>query len=289
MVDGKTIQWFPGHMAKTRRLIAESLKLVDMAVEIVDARIPQSSRNPEIDELLAGKPRMLLLNKADLADPEVNRAWIDYFQNTLSVPALETDCKSGGGLKSFLSSVQKTLSDVLARREEKGMGGKAIRIMVVGIPNCGKSSFINRLAGGKKAQVGDRPGVTRDRQWVNAQGGIELLDTPGVLWPKFDDPEVGKKLAVTGAIKDQIIDVEELAVDFLDLLNRDCYGLVNERYKLADTRGMDGYELLTLIGQKRGMLISGGEVNTERAANMLLDEYRGGKLGRISFERPAVQ
>ncbi len=283
------IQWFPGHMAKTRRKITESLPLVDMVIEVIDARVPVSSRNPELGALIADKPRLLILNKADLADEAATRRWVAAFVQQ-GLPALAADCKSGRGLGQIVPHMRQILAPQTEMWEKKGMVGRPLHAMVVGIPNAGKSSFINRLAKGGRAKTEDRPGVTRGNQWFTVDGGVLLLDTPGVLWPKFDDPQVGLHLAFTGAIRDQILDVEELACGLLQVLARDYPGRLRERYKLpgnpADPLPEDGWELLEHIGKKRGMLVSGGEVDTERAAAMLLDEYRGGKLGRITVEWP---
>lgn len=279
------INWFPGHMARTRRLIKESLTLVDAVTELKDARIPMSSTNPELNELIENKPRIILLNKCDLADERTTREWISFYESQ-GFACLAVDCRSGKGLNAYRSTVNKVLKEKIASNAEKGMSGKALRIMVVGIPNTGKSSFINRMAGGGKAKVEDRAGVTRHNKWYVIGNGLELLDTPGVLWPKFDDPEVGYRLAFTGGIKDDILDIEELAVKLLEILARDYPERLTERYKVVDFAEMMPYELLEYIGRKRGMLISGGEVNTLRAATMLFDELRAGKLGKISFERP---
>lgn len=282
-----SIQWFPGHMAKTRRLMKESMRLVDIVVELTDARIPVSSRNPEIDRLIGQKPRVILLNKCDSADEETTRRWVSFYQKA-GIPAVPTDCRSGKGLGAFLPLVKKTLTPLLERRAAKGMSGQPIRMMIVGIPNVGKSSLINRLAGGRRAKVEDRPGVTRGRQWVTLSGGFELLDMPGVLWPKFEDPAVGERLAFTGAVKDDVLDTELLAMRLLLLLRERYPQLLEGRYRMTETEmsDVDAYGLLELLGRKRGMLISGGEVNTERAAIALLDEFRGGKLGRITLEVP---
>lgn len=277
------IQWFPGHMTRTRRKIQESLKLVDAVVEIVDARIPLSSRNPEIDSLTAGKPRLVILNKADLGNENANRRWIAYFKKQ-GMAAIAVDCKSGRGCNQFEPALRELLHDLLSKWESKG-ANKTIRAMVVGIPNVGKSSFINRMNRGGKAKVEDRPGVTRQNQWFVIEGGTQLLDTPGVLWPKFEDQMVAMRLAFTGAIKDQILDMEEMACELLGILRQDYREVLLERYKLQEPLNEDNYELLQDIGRKRGMLIAGGEINTERAAIMLLDEYRGGKLGRITLDR----
>lgn len=279
------IQWFPGHMAKTRRLIKEQLKLVDAVTMILDARIPISSLNPEIDEITEGKPKIVLLNKADLADENTTSRWIKYY-NSQGSSALAVDCRTGRGLNTFRPLVREVLKDKIKQNEDKGMKGKTLHIMVIGIPNTGKSSFVNKMGAGGKAKVEDRAGVTRNNQWFVIGGGIELLDTPGVLWPKFDDPEVGDRLAFTGGVKDQILDMEILVCRFLDMMKRNYPERLTERYKIADFEDAQSYEILEMIGRKRGMLISGGEVNTERAAIAILDEYRAGKLGRITFELP---
>lgn len=279
------IQWFPGHMAKTRRLIKEQLKLVDAVTMLLDARIPISSLNPEIDEITEGKPKIVLLNKADLADEKATAEWIKYY-NSLGVSALAVDCRTGRGLNAFRPLVREVLKDKIRQNEDKGMKGKTLRIMVIGIPNTGKSSFVNKMGAGGKAKVEDRAGVTRNNQWFVIGGGIELLDTPGVLWPKFDDPDVGDRLAFTGGVKDQILDMEILVCRFLDMMKKNYPERLTERYKITDFEDAQSYEILEMIGRKRGMLISGGEVNTERAAVAVLDEYRAGKLGRITFELP---
>ena len=272
----QTVQWFPGHMAKTRRKIKESLPLVDAVVEIVDARIPESSRNPELDDITSGKPRIILLNKSDVADQNATRAWMDHFQSRGAF-VLSVDCKTGKGLNGFVPLVHNA----------KGMSGRPLRLMVVGIPNTGKSSFINRMSSKSKLQVANRPGVTRSNQWVVCGDGIELLDTPGVLWPKFDDPAVGDKLAFIGSIKNDVMDVETIAVRLLAILKTDYTDRLCERYKVdASVADMEPYEVLEAIGRKRGMLLRGNEVDTERAANTLLTEYRSGKLGKITLERP---
>ena len=288
MTEMPSIQWFPGHMAKTRRLIGESLPLVDLVIEITDARIPRSSRNPELDKWLADKPRLLLLNKSDCADEAVTKRWVAFYGEQ-GLTALPTDCKSGRGVNAILPAIRAELAPLLKRRQEKGIAGKPLRVMAVGIPNVGKSSLINRLAGSKRARVEDRPGVTRGRQWVRISPELELLDMPGVLWPKFEDPAVGEHLAFTGAVKDDVVDIELLAMRLLQLLNREYPKLLLERYKVEADPETEAFELLELVGRKRGMLISGGEVNTERAAITVLDEYRSGKLGRISLEWPKEQ
>ena len=285
MIDAPSIQWFPGHMAKTRRLIGESLSLFDLVIELTDARIPQSSRNPELDKWLSDKPRIIILNKSDCADENITKQWVEYYKKK-GIRAVMADCKSGKGVAGIIPAVKAELTELLERRAAKGIAGKPIRVMVVGIPNVGKSSLINKLAGSKRAKVEDRPGVTRGRQWVKISNELELLDMPGVLWPKFEDQTVGEHLAFTGAVKDDVIDIELLAMRLLQLLNRDYPQLLQERYKVEAAEDTEAYELLTMVGRKRGMLISGGEVNTERAAITVLDEYRSGKLGRISLEKP---
>lgn len=279
----QTVQWFPGHMAKTRRLIKESLPQVDAVTEILDARIPESSRNPELHELIGNKPLIVLLNKCDVADEKATKRWLDFYRRK-SVAALAVDCKSGNGLNKYIPLMREVLKDKIASNEAKGMAGKPLRIMVVGIPNTGKSSFINKMAGRNRAQVADKAGVTRHNQWFAIGGGIELLDTPGVLWPKFDDPKVGNKLAFIGSVKDDVFDLETLAVRLLEVLKADYADRLSERYKITDFSDLQAYELLEAIGRKRGMIIKGGEVDTLRASVMLLDEYRGGKLGRITLD-----
>ncbi|MCM1227351.1 MAG: ribosome biogenesis GTPase YlqF [Clostridium sp.] len=284
MAEMASIQWFPGHMTKTRRMIQSNLSLVDGVVEILDARIPMSSRNPEMDRLVKNKPKMLLLNKSDMADDNATSMWINYYK-ALGFTVLKADCKSGNGLKNFLPAVKNVLlKELMDKRREKGIEGAPLRLMIVGIPNVGKSSFINRMSKSKKAKVEDRPGVTRSKQWIKFGDNVEMLDMPGVLWPKFEDQNAARKLAFTGAVKDDILDIEALASFLLENLSQHCPEALAERYKI-DTNG-EGFELLERIGRKRGMLISGGEVNTERAAIMLLDEFRSGKLGRITLELP---
>lgn len=284
--DMKQIQWFPGHMAKTRRLIASNLSLVDAVVEIVDARAPLSSRNPEMDNMTKNKPRLVLLNKSDLADDRTTQLWINYFRRYGS-EALAVDCKSGKGLKSVLPALKgSVLKELMDKREKNGMKGAAVRLMIVGIPNVGKSSLINKLAGSKRAKVEDRPGVTRTKQWVKLDNNTELLDMPGVLWPKFEDQNVAVRLAFTGAISDDILDIETLAMKLLSYLAENYPNSLTERYKIEFTEGCTGLELLEMVGKMRGMMISGGEINTERAAITVLDEFRSGKLGRITLEAP---
>lgn len=282
--DIKTIQWFPGHMAKTRRAIAANLKLVDAVVELIDARTPMSSRNPEIDSLTAKKPRIVLLNKCDLADANATSAWVNYFKNE-NVTALAVDCKSGKGLNKLMPTLKSTvLKELMEKRERSGMVGAPIRLMILGIPNVGKSSLINRLAGGKRAKVEDRPGVTRTMQWVKLQDNTELLDMPGVLWPKFEDQSAAVRLAFTGSISDDILDIETLAMKLLSFLAESYPQSLIDRYKIEFDESDDGLSLLEKVGKKRGMVISGGEINTERAAITVLDEFRSGKLGRITLE-----
>ncbi|MBR1824191.1 MAG: ribosome biogenesis GTPase YlqF [Ruminococcus sp.] len=284
--DMKQIQWFPGHMAKTRRLIAANLKLVDAVVEIVDARAPLSSRNPEMDSMTKGKPRMILLNKSDLADDKATQKWINYFRST-GAEAMAVDCKSGKGVKNLLPNVKNTvLKELMEKRQRSGMTGASVRLMIVGIPNVGKSSLINRLAGGKRAKVEDRPGVTRTKQWVKLDNSAELLDMPGVLWPKFEDQSAAIRLAFTGAISDDILDIETLAMKLLSFLAENYPQSLTERYKAELSAEDTGLDLLEKVGKKRGMMISGGEINTERAAITVLDEFRSGKLGRITLELP---
>lgn len=287
MSEMQNIQWFPGHMTKTKRKIQSSLKLVDAVAEIIDARIPISSRNPDLAQLIQSKPRLILLNKCDMANQTATKMWIDHFKKQ-GITAIAVDCKSGRGLNQFAPAVNKVLAQRLEKLKSKGMINPTLRIMIVGIPNVGKSSFINRIAKQNRAKVEDRPGVTRGNQWYTIAKNLEMLDTPGVLWPKFNDKVVGEHLAFTGAVKDQILDVELLAIRLLDFLKALKPKNFVERFKLEDTdiENMESYELLELIGKKRGMLVSGGEINTERAAIMLLDEFRAAKLGRITVEMP---
>lgn len=287
MEELKSIQWFPGHMTRTKRQIESQLKLVDAVAVILDARVPYSSCNPDLRSVINNKPRLVVMNKCDMADPVETKKWLSVFkQNNISAIAL--DCKSGKGLNAFIPTVKNVLSDRIKAWESKGMTGRTIKVMVVGIPNVGKSSFINRMSKQNRAKVEDRPGVTRGNQWYSITKNIEMLDTPGVLWPKFDDKIVGERLAFTGAVKDQILDTELLAVRLLDFLRslKPADFIARFRLEDVDLDAVDSYELLNIIGKKRGMLISGGEINTERAAIMLLDEFRSGKLGRITLEMP---
>ena len=291
-MPSENIQWFPGHMAKTRRLIRENLKYVDIIIEVLDARIPESSRNPEIISLSDRKPIISVFNKASLADPNVISEWKRYYGDERK-DCLFTDCITGYGIKELPHAVRKILSSKLDRYAEKGLSGRPVRAMVVGIPNVGKSTLINRLAKAKKARVEDRPGVTVTKQWVSASDGVELLDMPGVLWPKFDDKITGENLALTGAIRDAILDTEALAVILCGRLRYLYPELLYSRYKIeneqAELDRLSDFELFERIGRKRGFIVSGGEVSTERTAVMLLDEFRGAKIGRISLERPPIK
>ncbi len=284
MSNPNPIQWFPGHMAKTRRLITESLKLVDAVVEIIDARIPMSSRNPELDSLIGSKPRIVLLNKSDISDAATTSQWIGYFKNK-GCRTIACDCKTGKGLGNFTNVVRELLKDKIAAWQAKNMRGKTLKLMVVGIPNVGKSSFINRMAKASKAVVADKPGVTRGNQWFNIGNGVELLDTPGVLWPKFEDQLVGEHLAYTGAVKDNILDVETLCEGLMEILVSDYSEMLEKRYGVPCAE-KSAHEYIGAVAKKRGMLISGGEVDLERVSVMLLDEFRGGKIGKISLEKP---
>lgn len=281
----QNVQWFPGHMAKTRRLIKESLNLVDGVVELLDARVPYSSQNPELDGIIKNKPRIILLNKCDVANPTATAMWIKYFESK-GAYAIPVDCKTGKGLNKFDDTVKKALANVIAKNEKKGMTGKPLRLMVVGIPNTGKSSFINRMGKNAKAKVADKAGVTKQNQWFVVGNGIELLDTPGVLWPKFDDPEVGDKLAFIGSVKDEVTDKETIACRLLESLAKTNPNAIEERYKISGVEGLQGWEILEMIGKKRGFLIKGGEIDYDRAAVIVADEFRGGKLGRITLELP---
>ena len=287
MSEMQNIQWFPGHMTKTKRQIQASLKLVDAVAEIIDARIPVSSRNPDLDKLLQSKPRLILMNKSDMANATATRMWMDHYAKQ-GVTALAIDCKSGRNLNRVPAAVDAVLKEKIDRLKAKGMKTPTMRLMIVGIPNVGKSSFINKIVKQNRAKVEDRPGVTRGNQWFTISKNLEMLDTPGVLWPRFDDKIVGEHLAFTGAVKDQVVDIELLAVRLLDFLKRLKPEDFISRFKLQeqDLDSTDSYDLLQIIGKKRGMLVSGGEIDTERAAIMLLDEFRGGKLGRITVEMP---
>lgn len=282
----QSVQWFPGHMAKTRRLIKESLSLVDGVVEIVDARIPAASRNPELDDIVKRKPRIILLNKCDVANSTATALWLKYFKEK-GYTALAVDCRTGKGLNRFETAVKEALREVIERNAAKGLQNKPLRLMVVGIPNTGKSSFINRMGKNAKAKVADKAGVTRQNQWFVVGNGIELLDTPGVLWPKFDDPEVGDKLAFIGSVKDEITDRETLACRLLEALAHTKPEMIQDRYKINVNTAQQGWEILEAIGRKRGFLVKGGEIDYERAAVIVTDEFRAGKLGRITLELPS--
>lgn len=280
------IQWFPGHMTKTRRMIEENIRLIDLVIEIADARLPLSSRNPLLDKITASKPKILVLNKADIADPEINKAWVEYYRKQ-GVKALLTDSKNGKIFNQINAAIREELSELIAKREQKGMAGKPLRVMVAGVPNVGKSTFINKLSGHAGAKTGDRPGVTTGKQWISVRGAFDLLDTPGMLWEKFENENQALNLAYSGAIKDTVVDIEELSVYLLGFLKTNYKEQLCARYKLGDIdEEMDNYELLTLISKKRGFVISGGEADTERGANILLDEFRGAKIGLISLEKP---
>jgi len=281
------IQWYPGHMTKTRRMMEENLKLVDAVCEILDARIPISSRNPDMDSICGNKPRLVILNRIDLADPVMVRRWSEYFKSK-GMAVVATDCKSKKGINGFVPAVRELLAEKLRRYAEKGQVGRPLKIMVVGIPNVGKSTFINQIAGRKGAKAENRPGVTRGKQWVNVDQGLLLLDTPGILWPKFEDPNVGIRLAYTGAVKDDVIDLETLACHLIRMLWQQYPDSIRERYKVDLPADAEGWELLEAAGRKRGFLVSGGEVNTERMARVLLEEYRSCKLGRFTLETPEM-
>lgn len=279
------IQWFPGHMTKTQRMMEENIKLIDIVIEIVDARLPLSSRNPKIDEIAGSKPRLLLLNKCDIADSDMTERWEKYFV-AKGIPTMAISSTGNKKLNFIFNKCREILADKIERQREKGITNRAIKVMIVGVPNVGKSSLINKLSGRKSAITGDRPGVTKGKQWIRLDNGIEMLDTPGILWPKFEDVEVGKKLAFTGAIKDEIMDIEELACHLLVFFRDNYPERLTERYKMTDFEDMEPYDMLTLLGKKRGFVVSGGEIDTERAAKILLDEFRGARLGNITLEKP---
>ena len=282
--DRMNIQWYPGHMTKTRRQIEADLKQVDAVCEIVDARIPVSSRNPNIDAICGNKPRIIVLNRMDLADPGATKRWLSFFRSK-GMAAVATDCKTRKGIADFQPAVHSVLKEKIERNAAKGMN-RPVRVMVVGIPNVGKSTLINQISGRKGAKAENRPGVTRGKQWVTVDNGLLLLDTPGILWPKFDDPEVGMMLAYTGAVKENVIDTEELACRLMELLWRLYPDTVRERYKVDLPKDAPGYMLLEEAGRKRGFLLARSEINTERMAKVLLDEYRSGKLGYFTLEEP---
>ena len=280
------IQWYPGHMTKAKRMMQENIKIIDLIIEIVDARLPVSSRNPEIDDLVGSKPRLMLLNKADIADSSLNKEWEKYFAEK-GISAYAVSSTTGKNFNFIFDKCKELLAEKIQREKDKGIVNRAIKIMICGVPNVGKSSFINKLSGRKSAITGDRPGVTKGKQWIRLKNNFELLDTPGILWPKFDDEQVGLKLAYTGAIKDEIIDTEELACNLLEYLRDNYPKSLEERYKMTDFSAMKGYELLEYLGKKRGFVVSGGEIDTERAAGILLDEFRGARLGNITLEKPS--
>ena len=279
------IQWYPGHMTKTRRMIQCQLKNMDAVCEILDARIPLSSRNPDVEELTAGKPRLIVLNRIDVADSDATRRWAAWFRGR-GFAVLEVNAKEGQGMARFAAAVRELLADKLAAYAEKGQAGRMVRVMILGIPNVGKSTFINKVAKRKTAKAEDRPGVTRTQQWVPVDRSLELMDTPGMLWPRFDDPQVGLHLAFTGAVRDEILDTETLACRLMELLAQRYPQALAERYKIEITPEDTGYDLLIKAGRRRGFMIRGGEVDTERMAKILLDEFRGGKLGRFTLELP---
>ena len=278
------IQWYPGHMTKTRRQIEADLKQVDAVCEIVDARIPMSSRNPDIDSICAGKPRIIVLNRMDLADPVATKRWAAYFRSK-GYAVIATDCKTRKGIADFVPAARTACAEKLARDAARGMN-RPLRVMVVGIPNVGKSTLINQISGRKGAKAENRPGVTRGKQWVTVDSGLLLLDTPGILWPKFEDPEVGMMLAYTGAVKEGVIDLEELACRLMELLHKFYPQVLLERYKVEAPAGTPGWELMEMAGRKRGFLLARGEVHLERMAKVLIDEYRSGKLGKFTLEEP---
>ena len=282
------IQWFPGHMTKAQRMIEENIKQVDAVCEILDARIPRSSRNPDIDRLAGNKPRLVILNRTDLADPQATAAWRRVFEEQ-GLAVLETDAKSGKGVKDFVPAVRRLLADRLREYEAKGQAGRPLRVMILGISNVGKSSFINKVAGRKAAIAGDKPGVTRGKQWISIDRGLDLLDTPGILWPKFDSQEVGEMLAITNAIKADVLDKETLGANFMLRLREHYPQALRERYKFEPEPDANGFELLEAAAKKRGFLISRGEADIERMANTLLGEYHDGKLGRLTLEYPNDQ
>ena len=283
--NNANINWFPGHMTKTRRVMEKTQKLIDIVIELVDARLPLSSRNPSIDEIFPSKPRMLVLNKADIADDRLNKEWERYFRNK-GLYAKSVSSTSGKSLNDVFADCREILKEKIERDKQRGLVNRPVKVMVVGIPNVGKSSFINKLSGRKSAITGDRPGVTRGQQWIRLKNGFEILDTPGILWPKFEDESVGEKLAFTGAIKDEILDTEYIAVKLIKFLSEYYPQSLEQRYKMQDFNNLDGYELLQMMGKKRGFVVSGGEIDTERAAKILLDEFRGAKLGKITLEKP---
>ena len=281
------IQWFPGHMTTAQRMIEENIKLVDAVCEILDARIPGASRNPDIDRLSGDKPRLVILNRVDLADPKITAKWRQFFE-AQGLAVLETDAKSGKGVNSFVPAVRRLLEDKIKSNEEKGLVGRPLRVMILGIPNVGKSTFINKVAKRKAAIAGDKPGVTRGKQWINIDRSLDLLDTPGILWPKFDSQEVGELLAITNAIKSDVLDKETLGANFMLRLRAMYPEALIQRYKFEPDPDANGFELLEQAAKKRGFLVSKGEYDIERMANTLLGEYHEGKLGKLSLEEPNV-
>ena len=285
MYEKMNIQWFPGHMTKAQRMIEENLKMVDAVCELLDARIPRSSRNPDIDRLAGDKPRLVILNRCDLADPAITARWRKYFE-AQGLAILETDARTGKGVNGFAPAIRRLLADKIKEYEAKGQVGRPLRVMILGIPNVGKSTFINKVAGRKAAIAGDKPGVTRGKQWINIDSGLDLLDTPGILWPRFDSQEVGEMLAITNAIKADVLDKETLAANFMLRLRQMYPQAIVDRYKFQPDPEMNGFELLEQAAKKRGFLVSRGEYDIERMANTLLGEYHDGKLGRLSLEAP---
>ena len=285
MEQSMNIQWYPGHMTKTRRMIVDQMKHMDAVCEILDARIPVSSRNPDVEELTAGKPRLIVLNRVDLADPAATKQWAGYFRSR-GFAVMEVNAKEGQNTNKFPAAVRELLADKLSAYAEKGQAGRMIRVMILGIPNVGKSTFINKVAKRKTAKTEDRPGVTRTKQWVPIDASLELMDTPGMLWPKFEDQSVGLNLAYTGAVRDEIMDIETLACNLMAYLGRRYPKALLERYKVEVAPEDSGYDLLMKAGRKRGFVVRGGEIDTERMAKILLDEFRGGKLGRFTMELP---
>ena len=284
MTEDMNIQWYPGHMTKTRRQIEADLKQVDAVCEIVDARIPMSSRNPDMDSICGSKPRIIVLNRMDLADPTATRKWREYFRSR-GMAVLATDCKSRQGISDFTPAAKIACAEKLERDAARGMC-RPLRVMVVGIPNVGKSTLINQISGRKGAKAENRPGVTRGKQWVTVDSSLLLLDTPGILWPKFEDPQVGMMLAFTGAVKEGVIDLEELSCRLMELLLKYYPQVLSERYMVEAEPGTPGYELLEMAGRKRGFLLRGGQIHTERMAKVLMDEFRSGKLGKFTLEMP---
>lgn len=280
------LQWFPGHMAKTRRLISENLKLVDVVIELLDARLPLSSRNPEIDAIVGARPRIVVLNKCDMADSDANNKWLEYFNNR-GITAILADCRTGYGFSAVAPAIDNVLKEKIERDKNRGIRRHSVKMMIVGIPNVGKSSFINRLSSRSATKTGNRPGVTTAKQWIRIAGKYELLDTPGILWPKFESPEVARKIAFAGGIKDEIMDIEELAFYLIGFLKENYPQNLKLQYKLTDKDiTEEDWDLVQIIGKKRGCIISGGETDTFRASKLILDDFRAAKLGKITLEMP---